>query len=226
MASFCHKKFIRAQKLQISKIIFFFSRIVASPQEFEITLVKQQGSLGFTLQKEDDSVLGHYVRALVREPATTDGRIKPGDKILAVNDIPISNMTHEQAVIFLRQAPDTVRLRLYRHHNSEPPSPSSSCDLNYKSHGFIDTVDGRGGSISGTLKRSKLRPEAMSLISDLATRKNTQSSSNGNSQNSSFQSTANSANTMSSPRRLRKNGGAKSSGGDSDTTLAGERESN
>jgi hypothetical protein len=223
------KNFIMQKNLQIKVIkILNLSLIVASPQEFEITLVKQQGSLGFTLQKEDDSVLGHYVRALVREPATTDGRIKPGDKIIAVNDIPISNMTHEQAVIFLRQAPDTVRLRLYRHHNSstEPPSPSSSCELNYKSHGFIDMVDG-GGSISGTLKRSKLRPEAMSLISDLATRKNTQSSSNGNSQNSSFQSTANSTNTMSSPRRLRKNGAKSSSGGnthsgDSDSTLAGE----
>lgn len=40
--------------------------------------------MGFTLRKEDDSVLGHYVRALVRKPATTDGRIKPGDKIIAV----------------------------------------------------------------------------------------------------------------------------------------------
>lgn len=54
-------------------------------QEFEIIMVKQQGSLGFTLRKEDESVLGHYVRALVREPATTDGRIKPGDKIVAVS---------------------------------------------------------------------------------------------------------------------------------------------
>lgn len=57
-------------------------------QEFEIILVKQQGSLGFTLRKEDESVLGHYVRALVREPATTDGRIKPGDKIVAVGSTP------------------------------------------------------------------------------------------------------------------------------------------
>lgn len=48
-------------------------------------MVKQQGSLGFTLRKEDESVLGHYVRALVREPATTDGRIRPGDKIVAVS---------------------------------------------------------------------------------------------------------------------------------------------
>lgn len=173
-------------------------------------------------------MLGHYVRALVREPAATDGRIKPGDKIIAVNDFPISNMTHEQAVIFLRQAPDAVRLRLYRF-NAEPesPSPSSSCDVNYKLHGYGDATEGSNSSICGTLKRSKLRPEAMSLISDLATRKNTQSatSSDGNSGNSSFQSNHN-TNTLSSPRRLRKNGIKSSSGSaqmvDLDATLTGK----
>lgn len=48
-------------------------------------MVKQQGSLGFTLRKEDESVLGHYIRKLVRDPAASDGRIKPGDKIVAVS---------------------------------------------------------------------------------------------------------------------------------------------
>lgn len=48
-------------------------------------MVKQQGSLGFTLRKEDESILGHYVRALIRDPAASDGRIKPGDKIVAVS---------------------------------------------------------------------------------------------------------------------------------------------
>lgn len=48
-------------------------------------MIKQQGSLGFTLRKEDESVLGHYVRALIRDPAASDGRIKPGDKIVAVS---------------------------------------------------------------------------------------------------------------------------------------------
>lgn len=65
------------------------------PQEFELIMVKQQGSLGFTLRKEDDSVLGHYVRALVRKPAT-DGIIKPGDKIVAVsgeNHIPFLSVS-------------------------------------------------------------------------------------------------------------------------------------
>lgn len=46
---------------------------------------KLQGSLGFTLRKEDDSALGHYIRALVREPALTDARIRAGDKIIAVS---------------------------------------------------------------------------------------------------------------------------------------------
>lgn len=48
-------------------------------------MIKHQGSLGFTLRKEDESVLGHYVRALVRDPAVSDGRIRPGDKIVAVS---------------------------------------------------------------------------------------------------------------------------------------------
>lgn len=162
-------------------------------QEFEIMLVKQQGSLGFTLQKEDESVLGHYVRALVREPATTDGRIRAGDKIVAVNDIQITNMTHEQAVIFLRQAPDTVKLRLFRDDGQISLSATSPSDSDYKSYAG-----------TSTLKRTKmnLRPEAINLLSDLAIRKNTQSSSDGNSATSSLQS---SLNTASSPRRLRKN---------------------
>lgn len=64
--------------------LFFFPPFCSFGQEFEIIMVKQQGSLGFTLRKEDESVLGHYVRALVRPPAT-DGIIKPGDKIVAVS---------------------------------------------------------------------------------------------------------------------------------------------
>lgn len=155
--------------------------------------MKQQGSLGFTLQKEDESVFGHYVRALVREPATTDGRIQAGDKIIAVHDILISNMTHEQAVIFLRQSPDIVKLRLFRDDGQASLSATSPSDSDYKSYAG-----------TSTLKRTKmnLRPEAINLLTDLASKKNTQSSSDGNSANSSLQS---SLNTTSSPRRLRKN---------------------
>lgn len=97
-----------------SMLNFRFNLHIFTLQEFEVTLTKIQGSLGFTLRKEDESALGHYVRALVREPALTDGRIRAGDKIIAVNDVEISSMSHEQAVQFLRQCGDVVKLRLYR----------------------------------------------------------------------------------------------------------------
>lgn len=48
-------------------------------------MVKRKGTLGFTLRKEDNLNSGHWVHSLVRAPATTDGRIRPGDKIVAVS---------------------------------------------------------------------------------------------------------------------------------------------
>lgn len=150
--------------------------------EFEIVLTKQQGSLGFTLRKEDESILGHCVRALVREPALSDGRIKPGDKILAVNDIPISNMTHEQAVIYMRQASDIVKLRLFRDGSVTPIAAASPTDPDK--------------SILTASKRVVLRPEAINLLTDIAYRK--QQSGGDDSTSSSQKSSS------ASPRRLRR----------------------
>lgn len=94
-------------------------------QEFDIEMTKVGGSLGFTLRKADSSALGHYVRALVREPALSDGRIRPGDKIVAVDDAPLSPMSHEEAVQLLRQCGPTVKLRLYRDLAQTPVSALS-----------------------------------------------------------------------------------------------------
>lgn len=88
-------------------------------------MTKVSGSLGFTLRKADSSALGHYVRALVREPALSDGRIRPGDKIVAVDGAPLSPMSHEEAVQLLRQCGPTVKLRLYRDLAQTPVSALS-----------------------------------------------------------------------------------------------------
>uniref|UniRef100_A0A6P7H655 Uncharacterized protein LOC114344785 isoform X2 n=1 Tax=Diabrotica virgifera virgifera TaxID=50390 RepID=A0A6P7H655_DIAVI len=124
--------------------------------EFEITLKKIQGSLGFTLRKEDDSALGHYVRALVREPALTDGRIRAGDKIIAVNDVEICPMSHEQAVQFLRQCPEIVKLRLYRDSAQTPVATLSPTETTPRT------------SFS---RKAHLRQEAVDMLNDLAGRK-------------------------------------------------------
>lgn len=45
-------------------------------------MLKRNETLGFIVKKHGNY---HRVEALVREPAISDGRIKPGDKIIAVS---------------------------------------------------------------------------------------------------------------------------------------------
>ncbi|CAK1540669.1 unnamed protein product [Leptosia nina] len=136
--------------------------------EFDIVMTKVNGSLGFTLRKEDHSALGHYVRALVREPALSDGRIQPGDRIVAVNDTSMSNMSHAEAVAFLRACGSEVRLRLYRDHAATPLSPMSP-----KEEGPTDS--------DPPLNKPKppLRAEAVSMLCDLAARRLTPDAADG-----------------------------------------------
>ncbi|XP_006867830.1 PREDICTED: tyrosine-protein phosphatase non-receptor type 13 [Chrysochloris asiatica] len=82
--------------------------------ELLITLIKsEKGSLGFTVTKGNQSV-GCYVHDVIQDPAKSDGRLKPGDRLLKVNDTDVTNMTHTDAVNLLRAAPKTVRLVLGR----------------------------------------------------------------------------------------------------------------
>ncbi|XP_036083636.1 tyrosine-protein phosphatase non-receptor type 13 isoform X12 [Rousettus aegyptiacus] len=82
--------------------------------ELIITLIKsEKGSLGFTVTKGSQS-LGCYVHDVIQDPAKSDGRLKPGDRLIKVNDTDVTNMTHTDAVNLLRAAPKTVRLVLGR----------------------------------------------------------------------------------------------------------------
>ena len=86
--------------------------------EFSIELRKVNGSLGFTLcrgaAEHEHSVLRHTVRALVKEPAKSDGRILPGDKLIAANGVECDKLSHTELIAFLRQCPEQVKLTLYR----------------------------------------------------------------------------------------------------------------
>ncbi|RWS14218.1 Tyrosine-protein phosphatase non-receptor type 13-like protein [Dinothrombium tinctorium] len=79
-------------------------------EEYEVTLVKINGSLGFTIVKIENE--GFFVKELTKEPAVSNRKISSGDKILLVNGIDVSSMSHSGAISFLRSLPDTVTLRL------------------------------------------------------------------------------------------------------------------
>ncbi|XP_068949418.1 tyrosine-protein phosphatase non-receptor type 13 isoform X14 [Petaurus breviceps papuanus] len=82
--------------------------------ELHIVLTKSdKGSLGFTVTKGSESV-GCYVHDVIQDPAKSDGRLRPGDRLIKVNDTDVTNMTHTDAVTLLRAAPKTVRLVLGR----------------------------------------------------------------------------------------------------------------
>ena len=82
--------------------------------EFSISLTKVNGSLGFTLRQTDDTVLKHTIKALVKEPAISDGRLRPGDKLLSCNGVDLSGFSQQELITFLRQCPEVNSLTLYR----------------------------------------------------------------------------------------------------------------
>nr|XP_011736073.1 tyrosine-protein phosphatase non-receptor type 13 isoform X5 [Macaca nemestrina] len=82
--------------------------------ELLITLIKsEKGSLGFTVTKGNQRI-GCYVHDVIQDPAKSDGRLKPGDRLIKVNDMDVTNMTHTDAVNLLRAASKTVRLLIGR----------------------------------------------------------------------------------------------------------------
>ncbi|CAH8451715.1 unnamed protein product [Schistosoma rodhaini] len=70
--------------------------------------------------------------------AETDGRIRIGDRIVQVNDVPLINVTHEQAVRVLKQAGDQVRLILVKHVNNYSSRQTSSTEIKTESSAIND----------------------------------------------------------------------------------------
>ena len=99
--------------------------------EFTINLKKVNGSLGFTLRQTDDTVLKHTIKALVKEPAISDGRLRPGVLLLGCNGVALSSHLHQELIAFLRQCPESNSLTLYRDasRSQTPLTPDNSCQF-------------------------------------------------------------------------------------------------
>ncbi|XP_068190464.1 tyrosine-protein phosphatase non-receptor type 13 isoform X3 [Antennarius striatus] len=94
--------------------------------ELKVSLMKsERGSLGFTLTKGSDH--GCYIHDVVQDPARSDGRLRPGDRMITVNSTDVSNMGHTEVVNLVRAAPRVVDLVVGR--LLEAPKPPFEAHL-------------------------------------------------------------------------------------------------
>ncbi|KAJ8402332.1 hypothetical protein AAFF_G00368210 [Aldrovandia affinis] len=94
--------------------------------ELNVSLVKsEKGSLGFTLTKGND--LSCYIHDIIQDPAKGDGRLRPGDRLITVNDADVSSMSHTEVVNLVRAAPSVVDLVVGR--VLEVPKPAIEAHL-------------------------------------------------------------------------------------------------
>ena len=82
----------------------------------------------------------HTIKALVKEPALSDGRIRPGDKLISANGTDCSSLSHTELIAYLRNIGNDhkgneIELRLYRDASESqtpitPPAISNTEDTN------------------------------------------------------------------------------------------------
>ncbi|XP_041815653.1 tyrosine-protein phosphatase non-receptor type 13 isoform X2 [Chelmon rostratus] len=134
--------------------------------ELKVSLVKsEKGSLGFTLTKGNDH--GCYIHDIVQDPAKGDGRLRPGDRMIMVNNTDVSNMGHTEVVNLVRAAPCVVDLVVGR--VLEAPKPPIEAhllpDICFKGSqeplGLV--LDGGSDSVYGVLFVKDILPGSMAF---------------------------------------------------------------
>ncbi|KAI1728215.1 PDZ domain (Also known as DHR or GLGF) domain-containing protein [Ditylenchus destructor] len=89
---------------------------IETGKETWIEIDKDGKGLGLSIVGGSDTVLGTVVIHEVYPDgaAAVDGRLKPGDQVLEVNNTSLRGISHEQAISLLRRTPAKVRLLIYR----------------------------------------------------------------------------------------------------------------
>uniref|UniRef100_A0A3Q4GZT6 Tyrosine-protein phosphatase non-receptor type 13 n=1 Tax=Neolamprologus brichardi TaxID=32507 RepID=A0A3Q4GZT6_NEOBR len=137
---------------------------LTAPVELQVSLVKsEKGSLGFTLTEGNDH--GCYIHDIIQDPAKGDGRLRPGDRMITVNNTDVSNMGHTEVVNLVRAAPRVVDLVVGR--VLEVPKPPIEAHLlpdiyfkmNQEPLGLV--LDGGSDSLYGILYVKDILPGSL-----------------------------------------------------------------
>ncbi|CAG5105049.1 Oidioi.mRNA.OKI2018_I69.chr1.g1788.t1.cds [Oikopleura dioica] len=143
------------------------SREVHPGTETEIEIIKGSSGLGLSIAGGAETVLGCVVihEVYPGSAAHQDGRLAPGDRIIAVNGVDISTYTHNQASEVLRKSGSRVRLRIVRDESGQADTmkvrlnkiPGQGLGLNIENgpSGTIifGIVPGSEAAIDGTLQQ-------------------------------------------------------------------------
>lgn len=81
--------------------------------------------LGLIITGGTDSLLdGVYIQKIIPgSPADKDGRLKPGDKILKINNSSMEGVPRDEALRALQQSSSFVHITIVRDPNSAPTMP-------------------------------------------------------------------------------------------------------
>ncbi|KAL8588982.1 hypothetical protein ACOMHN_065764 [Nucella lapillus] len=91
---------------------------------FSMTLTKSAGGgLGFTVVGGASTTGGCYVKAVLQDPALSDGRLRAGDRLIQVNGQDMTGLSHFEAVTFLRNTPKEVMIEVEREPHASPQTP-------------------------------------------------------------------------------------------------------
>jgi len=139
--------------------------------EFIVSLSKINGSLGFSLRSdpEDTTALRHSIKALVKEPAISDGRIRPGDKLISANGYECGAMSHADLISFLRSLPEeSVELKLYRDASRAQTPISTPTESEFsRSHPNLTFLNSASSFSSSSGRSKQLRHEAKEMVRSL-----------------------------------------------------------
>ncbi|CAG2102660.1 unnamed protein product, partial [Medioppia subpectinata] len=140
-----------------------------------IEIVKEKLGLGLSIVGGSDTPLNAVIIHEVYPDgaAALDGRLKPGDQILAVNNEDLRDALHERAIAALRQTPPVIKLTVFRD-NAETQEEDASDMIDIELHkksgkglglSIVGKKSGSGVFISevvkGGIAESDARPHLM-----------------------------------------------------------------